>query len=72
MLTCHLFTHFSESGSRRGRPPGSTNKRKLSDDPSALKLSKKAKLSEDDEDSPATPEQVKTAFICNFVVWMHA
>merc|ERR1712079_173563 len=47
----------SESGSRRGRPPGSTNKRKLSDDPSALKLSKKAKLSEDDEDSPATPEQ---------------
>merc|ERR1712218_278790 len=57
MLTCHLFTHFSESGSRRGRPPGSTNKRKLSDDPSALKLSKKAKLSEDDEDSPATPEQ---------------
>merc|ERR1712079_161187 len=47
----------SESGSRRGRPPGSTNKRKLSDDPSALKLPKKAKLSEDDEDSPATPEQ---------------
>ena len=72
MLTCHVFTHFSESGSRRGRPPGSTNKRKLSDDPSALKLSKKAKLSEDDEDSPATPEQVKTAFIYNFVVWMHA
>ena len=72
MWTCHLFIHFSESGSRRGRPPGSTNKRKLSDEPSALKLSKKTKLSEDDEDSPATPEQVKIAFMCNFVVWMHA
>jgi len=57
---------------RRGRPPGSTNKpkppgaitgknkpgdkRKRSEDFSAEEPSKKAKLSEDDEDSPATPE----------------
>ena len=56
-----VFIYFNFSKNKPG------DKRKRSEDFSAEEPSKKAKLSEDDEDSPATPESVRNSYFSNSI-----